>query len=73
MIMARNADGSYSKIAAVKTKNGSSINEIRGKDGNVYFASSVDAMAEGYPCILPKSVGKDAVDYSIYGNSYVGV
>lgn len=69
MIMARNADGSYSEITAIKTKDGSNISKIIGRDGSVYFASTINATAEGYPCILPKSVGKNAVNYSIYGNS----
>lgn len=69
MIMARNADGSYKEITTIKTKDGSNIGKIVGKDGNIYFTSTVNATAEGYPCILPKSVGNDTVDYSIYGNS----
>lgn len=69
MIMHRKSDGSYEEIAAVKTRDGSNIGKIVSKDGSVYFTSTVNVVAEGYPCVLQNSVGKSAVNYSIYGNS----
>lgn len=41
MIMARNADGSYSKITAIKTKNGEEIDKILDKNGNCHFKKTI--------------------------------
>lgn len=69
MIMKRQSDGTYEQIGFIKSKYGENIDTIVDDVGNVYFTQGVTKEVSGIPPLTLDAIGKDVLDYKIYGNS----
>lgn len=86
MIMARNADGSYKEITAIKTKNGEKIDKVLDKNGNCYFKKAVvygwrvdPNISDSYNAVtyladaidmLPAKMGETTFNYGSWENAF---
>lgn len=69
MIMQRQPDGSYKQIGFIKSKDGETIDTIVDSKGDVYFTQGFTREISGIPPLTLDAIGKNALDYKIYGNS----
>lgn len=69
MIMQRQPDGSYEQIGFIKSKDGETIDTIVDSKGDVYFTQGFTREISGIPPLTLDSIGKNTLDYKIYGNS----
>lgn len=69
MIMQRQSDGTYEQIGFIKSKNGENIDTILDAKGNVYFTQGFTREISGIPPLTLDAIGKNTLDYKIYGNS----
>lgn len=69
MIMQRQPDGSYKQIGFIKSKDGENIDTIVDAKGDVYFTQGFTREISGIPPLTLDAIGKNTLDYKIYGNS----
>lgn len=69
MIMQRQSNGTYEEIGFIKSKNGENIDTILDAKGNVYFTQGFTREISGIPPLTLDAIGKNTLDYKIYGNS----
>lgn len=69
MIMQRKSDGTYEQIGFIKSKDGENIDMIVDAKGDVYFTQGFTREIFGIPPLTLDAIGKNTLDYKIYGNS----
>lgn len=69
MIVAKNADGSYSQVGFVKGGSGADIEHIYARDGTIVFDKGFTREIRGAVPLTINGIGKDLKAWSITGNT----